>query len=67
MSTGASRYGLGCPGSLAEIDQQGHVIEADFERISHGTEPSRIGRYMTGFDRGPLRGLHAGQLCCFFD
>jgi hypothetical protein len=58
MSTGASQPRSGCPGSLAEADQQSHVIEADFERISHGMEAGRISRYMTGFDRSPFRGLH---------
>ena len=54
--------GSGCPGSLAEVDQQGHLIEADLEGGGHGAEAGRIGRYMTGFDRGPFRGLHTGQL-----
>ncbi len=43
--------GCGCPGSLAEVNQQGHVIEADLEGGGHGAEAGRIGRYMTGFDR----------------
>ena len=64
MSTEASPSG--CPGLLAEINQQDNMIEADLERGGHGTETVGIGRDVAGFDRRPFGGLHAGQPGRFF-
>src|ERR1700761_9066733 len=59
--SGYEYLGLFGPSSLAEVDQHGHLVEADLEGGGHRAQLRRISRDVAGFDRRPLGELYAGE------